>query len=90
MTGTLGYENWSWRVVKITYNAIVAISKNNFKYTTGLQRDHHKQSRAKTYRIIFNRRLEFKDWWEIVWSNDETILMTKAEHSTKIISKTYI
>jgi len=89
MTGALGYESWSWRVVAITHNAITSIAQNNFKYTAGLQRDHLKKSRAETYRIIFSTKLEFGDWWRIVWDNDETILMTKSEHTTKKISLSY-
>jgi hypothetical protein len=89
MTGALGYEDWSWRVIEITHEAIASIVKNNFKYTTGLQRDHYKKSRAQTYNEIFSERLDFEEWWKIIWENDETILMTIAEHKTKRISKAY-
>jgi len=89
MTGALGYETWSWRVIGITYNAITAIAKNNFNLPKGLQRDHYKKSRAETYKIIFSKRLALKEWWDTVWDNDETILMTKHEHKKKELTKTF-
>ena len=89
MTGAFGYEEWGWRVVGITHEAITAIAKNNFNLPQGLQRDHHKQKRADTYKEIFSRRFAFEEWWNMIWGNDETILMTKQEHYTKQRSTTY-
>jgi len=40
-----------------------------------------KKSRKETYDEIFqSKKLSLEEWWEKVWENDETILMTKNEH----------
>jgi hypothetical protein len=81
MTATLGYEKWAWRVVGITKQAVFEISNNKYKRPKGLQRDHFKKSRKETYDEIFqSKKLSLEEWWEKVWENDETILMTKNEH----------
>ena len=81
MTATMGYEKWCWRIVGITKNAIVEIACNDYKLPKGLQRDHFKQSRAETFNKIFETKHSFEDWYKWIWDNDETILMTKAEHN---------
>ena len=89
MTAALGYEAWSWRVVAITENAIKAIAKNNFKKPSNmLARDHH-HSRAETYNKIFAEIMPYEVWWQWVWENDETILVTNEEHRSQQISKRY-
>ena len=81
MTAALGYEKWGWRVVGITKQAVLEISNNKYKLPKGLQRDHFKKSRKETYDEIFqSKKLSLVEWWEKVWENDETILMTKTEH----------
>ena len=81
MTSAFGYEKWCWRVIGITRQAIIRIADNSFKLPKGLQRDHFKQSRAETFNKIFRQHHDFEDWWNCVWENDETILMTKEEHN---------
>jgi len=82
-TALLGYEVWSWRVVGITVKAVIEIHKNDYKYPTRvLVRDHHRP-RKDTYNAIFLRKYEFNEWWAFIWDNDETILMTNAEHNAK-------
>ena len=81
MTAALGYEKWCWRVVGITKRAVIEIASNNFKRPKGLQRDHFKKYRKETYDEIFvSERYSLENWWDKVWKNDETILMTKDEH----------
>lgn len=92
MTAILGYETWGWRVVGITEEAIKAIASNKFrKPSKKLARDHHRP-RAETYKEIFSRKMEFEEWWDFVWENDKTTLMTNDEHHRKNaqpISKVY-
>ena len=47
MTEILGRENWSWRVVGISRNAVTEIITGNYKkdVTKKLERDHYFQDR---------------------------------------------
>lgn len=90
MTQALGMEEWSWRVVGISENAVIEIANNNFNRPTNkLERDHQ-ASRADTCRLIFGEtEYSFDDWWSLVWDNDKTLLVTKEEHKKKSFSKIY-
>ena len=80
MRAVLGYETWSWRVVGISEEAIKAIARNNFnKPVRKLARDHTKTA-ATTYKIAFERKMQFEEWWNLIWENDKTILITNEEH----------
>lgn len=85
ITAVLGYETWSWRVVGITEEAIKAIAREKFnKPSRELARDHMR-TRVETYSRIFNEKMGFNEWWDWIWENDKTILMTNEEH--KLIAK---
>ena len=87
MTAVLGYESWSWRVVGITEEAIKAIARNGFKKPSHVLARDHTHPRSETYALIFDRcnhPLPFDAWWNIVWENDKTVLMTNDEHRKKI------
>lgn len=32
---------------------------------------------------MLEARLSFKEWWELYWKNDRTVLMTKAKNDKK-------
>ncbi len=81
MTAVLGYETWSWRVVGITEEAIKAIARNNYNYPTRTLARDHTHTRMETYNRTFNEKMAFEDWWNWIWENDKTILMTNDEHS---------
>ncbi len=87
MTATLSYELWGWRVVGISPNAVIAIAKNNYNLPVGLQRDHCKQTRRDTFNKIFKSKFSLNNWWNEVWENDVTLLMTKDEHHNKLITE---
>ena len=91
MTSILGRQEWTWRVVGITEEAIKTIIGDNYKSDTKrkLQRDHYYQDRNETYKQIFEKFHPYEDWWNKVWDNDRTILMTKSEHSLKKKIKIY-
>ena len=79
MTAVLGRQAWSWRVVSISEAAIKAIAKNKFnKPSNMLERDHIK-TRNETYKRIFKEKMPFKEWWDWVWENDKTTLITKED-----------
>ncbi len=89
MTAVLGYEAWSWRVVGITEDAIRAIAKNNFNKPSRVLARDHRLPRVTTYNKLFEAKLPFAEWWDWIWDNDKTTLMTNEEHHSQKISKIY-
>lgn len=90
MTAALGMEEWSWRVVGISKNAVIEIAKNNYKKPAKKLARDHQVTRAETYAQIFGtKEYEFNDWWNLVWENDKTTLITNEEHSSHVISEIY-
>jgi hypothetical protein len=87
ITAVLGYETWSWRVVGITEEAIKAIARNNFNKPSRVLARDHTLSRKETYSRIFNEKMGFNEWWEWIWENDKTVLMTNEEHKVIHIQK---
>lgn len=83
LTSVLGYETWSWRVVGITEEAIKAIARNNFNKPSKVLARDHTLSRKDTYNRTFAEKMNFNDWWNWIWDNDKTILMTNQEHNLK-------
>ena len=90
LTAVMAYEQWSWRVVGITEDAIRVIARNGFrKPKHALARDHT-QPRAITYTKVFcSGLMPFEEWWNWIWTHDKTILMTNKEHNSKNVSKVY-
>lgn len=80
MTAILDYETWSWRVVGITEEAIKAIARNNFNRPIRMLARDHTLSRRETYNRVFSEKMPFDEWWNWIWENDKTILMTNEEH----------
>jgi hypothetical protein len=92
MTAVFGYEAWSWRVVGITEDAIRAIARNNFNKPARVLARDHQLPRVTTYNKLFEKKMPFGEWWDWIWENDQTTLMTNEEHhnkKNKSISKTY-
>ena len=91
MTSALGHETWSWRVIGISEDAIRAIAENNFCKPSKLLSRDHGRPRAETYNDEFFENIKsFEDWWNWVWENDKTTLMTNNEHhNPKVRSKVY-
>lgn len=80
ITAVLGYETWSWRVVGITEEAVKAIARNNFNKPSRMLARDHKRTRVETYNRVFSEKMAFNEWWDWIWENDQTILMTNEEH----------
>lgn len=88
MTSVLGYESWSWRVVGITKEAILAIARNGWNKPSGVLARDHSQPRVRTYNRIFEESqcpvaMPFDEWWSWIWEHDKTTLMTNEEHKKK-------
>ena len=54
----LGYEDWAWRVVGISKEALHICKENDFKRPKGLVRDHEYE-RKETYKKLIEERLLF-------------------------------
>ena len=83
LTYIFAWYPWSWRVVGISKGAYLEIKeKNFFPMPKKLVRDHFLQDRKVTYNQMIDivKPLDFKNWWNLFWKNDQTVLMTKAEH----------
>jgi hypothetical protein len=80
VTAVLSYETWSWRVVGITEEAIKVIARNNFKKPSKALARDHSPPRVETYNKVFEAKMNFDDWWQWIWENDKTTLMTNKEH----------
>lgn len=95
ITAVLGYETWSWRVVGITEEAVKAIARNNFNKPSRKLCRYKQSSKAlmQMQNQIFKQKMVFNEWWDWVWENDQTILMTNEEHRLIHLnqpSKTYL
>ena len=82
-------EEWSWRVVGISKNALASFSDNKFELPKGIQRHHHRQSFAETAKPMLegNIIMSINEWCKKIINNEEVHLVTKEEHSAKQISE---
>ena len=82
LTTAFGNEKWSWRVVGISYSALVEFEENKYKYKTRtFNRDHFYQRRIDTFRKMLKNLMPYEQWWEWFWKNDETIIVTIKQHN---------
>ncbi len=89
LTYLFAWENWLWRVVGISINALKKIKKNQFSSNKGIRRGHI-NDRAKTYNLLTSKAFEIEEWWRIFWDNDKTELVTKEENDNKEIKSEII
>ncbi len=76
----LGSTDNAWHVIGITKEALQAISDNDFKYTSGIQRSH-KVPRNKTYKeMLTNKIIDADEWWKFFIERDKTILATSSQN----------
>jgi hypothetical protein len=83
LTYILAWEPWTWRVVGISKSALELIKNQNFKKAKGVVRGH-KIDRRETYGKLIKTHHKLDVWWETVWENDQTRLITKDEN--KVVS----
>jgi hypothetical protein len=84
----LSYDD-AWKVHWITENALKEYSKNNFRFTKGMQRAHLVDRSETLTKIFENSKLDDKTLMKTIIENDKTILMTKEEHNSGKISKKF-
>ena len=91
MTAALGYETWSWRVMGISEKAVLAIARNDFKKPSKVLSRDHGRPRSETYNEeFFADKKPIQEWWDWVWENDKTTMMTNEEHhNPSLRSKIY-
>ena len=83
LTGLMGSQSWSWRVIGITSDALDVFSKNEFKRPTGQIQRGRRDNRASTVRALFFERAEpmpLDEFFEFFLKREETVLMTKREN----------
>lgn len=83
-------EEWSWRVVGISENALTMFAGNGFnKPTNGIERHHHPQPFADTAKPMLkgNVIMPKNEWCDRIIDNEEVHLVTKKEHNAKAISR---
>lgn len=88
MTYIFAWEEWSWRIIGISHEALLLFAENDFGRVKGTERGHI-VPRADTYKKMLAKKLSFDEWWKLFWDNDKTILMTKEENRRKKVSKVY-
>ena len=82
LSTAFGYEMWSWRVVGISFKALAEFENNKFKYVTRkFNRDHFDQPRNITFKKMLENIMDYDEWWNFFWENDQTVILTLDQHS---------
>ena len=82
LSTAFGYEMWSWRVVGISFKALAEFENNKFKYVTRkFNRDHFDQPRNITFKKMLENIMDYDEWWNFFWNNDQTVILTLDQHS---------
>ena len=83
-------EEWSWRVVGISENALTKFAENDFKIPKNkIERHHHRQSFADTARPMLEGKVIMpkNEWCDQIIENEEVCLVTKEEHDANAFSR---
>ena len=83
-------EEWSWRVVGISENALTKFAGNGFKKPKNkIDRHHHRQSFADNAKPMLEGKVIMpkSEWCDQIIENEEVHLVTKEEHKAKAISR---
>ncbi len=67
-----------------------AIALNEFKHPPRMLSRDHAVPRVQTYNRVFASKLGLDEWWNLVWENDKTTLVTNDEHHAKSIGRVYL
>ena len=76
-------EEWTWRVVGISRNALREHARNDFKKPKGkIDRHHYRQSFVETAKpMLEGKEIMLEDEWRNqIFDNEEVWLVTKEEH----------
>lgn len=91
MATLFGTFETNWRVIGITLEALKFLSDkndagemNDYRYRKGICRAHI-VDRNETAKQLFDRKTpaDIEDFFTTVWTNDRTVLATKAENKLK-------
>ncbi len=83
-------EEWSWRVVGISEDALTKFAENKFKKPKNrIERHHHRQSFADAAKPMLEGKVIMpkNEWCNQIIENEEVHLVTKEEHKAKAISR---
>ena len=82
-------EEWSWRVVGISENALTKFAENEFKKPKNKIDRHHRQSFADTAKPMLEGKVIMpkNEWCDQIIENEEVYLVTKEEHNAKAFSR---
>ena len=79
-------EEWSWRVVGISENALALFADNEFKRPKGkIERHHHRRPFKETAEPMLKEKIIMpkKEWCKQIIDGEEVRLVTKEEHNPK-------
>lgn len=86
LTSLHGANEWSWKVVGITKNALEHLATSGYRHTVknGIQRAHIK-NRIDTANSVFDRNnlkrpLAIQEFFDVIIANDKTVLAKKEEN----------
>jgi hypothetical protein len=86
MTSLLGGDEWSWRVIGITLEAVNLLERNGYKYLKGSICRAHIVGRLTTAKTVYERDepVSLDELFQIYWANDKTVISTKAENGNHV------
>ena len=84
LTSIMGIENYGWRVIGITREALDLLATNDFNKNKlpGLCRGH-KQDRIKTARALFKPKkpMSLDGFYKVFLRNDQTVIMLNEQNN---------
>ena len=87
----MGIENYGWRVIGITREALDLLATKDFNKSklSGQLCRGHKKDRIKTTRELFDLKKPMKldEFYKVFLRNDQTVIMLKKQNNTKPFPK---
>lgn len=92
MTGIMGVENFGWRVVGITREALDILAANDFKLPSRTLCRGHIVDRSATARALFDGAipLPLDEFFDLFLDADRTVIMTNEQNKVKGEFPSYI
>ncbi len=81
-------EEWSWRVVGISVEALEWFKENDFKRTKGIHR-HHVVPFRETGRQMLQNIMTAAEWCALAYDNEKVHLVTKEENNKEQFSEIF-
>lgn len=83
LTALMSARPWSWRVIGITPDALMAFAENNFKRPTRQLQRGHRFDRASTADALYFKQkkpMPLKKFFDFFLERDKTVIMTNDEN----------